>query len=187
MFPKSVGKPLCESDRVPAYASGWVSAGVYACSPPWNNFCLCAAAPSAKLPAHLNAWLQDIRHGGRQARASSPARLWRCDSLRALLSQTAFLFQSSAVSPVTDFCIWQNRKGNCVCLSLENSRCDVSNTVSSKMTYPFPGDIITDLPSLEMEPATTLLLMEKKKKKSFIDSTVRKCAKSIDGFTVVLL
>lgn len=28
MFPESVGKPLCESDRVPARTSDWVPAGV---------------------------------------------------------------------------------------------------------------------------------------------------------------
>lgn len=35
MFPESVGKPLCESDREPAGATDWVSAGV----------CVCALAP----------------------------------------------------------------------------------------------------------------------------------------------
>lgn len=86
------------------------------------------------------------------------------------MSPTALLFQSSAVSPVTDFCICHSRKETLICLSLENSRCDVSNTMSSKMTYPFSGYLLTDLHMLGMEPTTPLLLMVKKK--ALVDPTV---------------
>lgn len=75
MFPESVGKPLCESDRVPAPASDWVSAGVCVCA----RACACATemisafVPQCILENYRLTWMHVC--GMKDTEADTPEHL----------------------------------------------------------------------------------------------------------------